>query len=295
MRILLFLATNLAVVLLASITFRVLGLEQFMYQQGVNINLTGMLMFAAVIGMGGSFVSLLMSKSMAKMSTHAHVIDQPRNQAEQWLVATVTELARDAGIGMPEVAIFPSPQPNAFATGASKNSALVAVSTGLLENMRPEEVRAVLGHEIGHVANGDMVTLTLIQGVLNTFVIFFARIIGSLVDRAVSRDDNNHGIGSFVVTMIAQVVLGIGASIIVMWFSRYREFRADTAGAKLAGRNNMIGALERLKAATKMPDTMPDTLVAFGISSGIRHGLAALFASHPPLDARIAALRQSEF
>jgi heat shock protein HtpX len=296
MRILLFLATNLAVVLLASITFRVLGLEQFMYQQGVNMNLTGMLVFAAVIGMGGSFISLLMSKSMAKLSTHAQVIEQPRSQVERWLVDTVADLAREANIGMPQVAVFASPQPNAFATGASRNSALVAVSTGLLENMRPEEVRAVLGHEIGHVANGDMVTLTLIQGVLNTFVIFFARIIGSIVDRAISRDGNGgHGMGSFVVTMIAQVVLGIGASMIVMWFSRYREFRADAAGAKLAGRNNMIGALERLKAATRMPDTMPDTLVAFGISSGVRQGLAALFSSHPPLDTRIAALRQSEF
>jgi heat shock protein HtpX len=287
MRILLFLATNLAVVLLASVTFRVLGLEQLMYQHGVGINLTGMLIFAAVFGMGGSFISLLMSKWIAKRSTQAQVIDQPRTQTERWLVDTVTQLAQEAKIGMPEVAVFHSPQPNAFATGASKNSALVAVSSGLLETMRPDEVRAVLGHEIGHVANGDMVTLTLIQGVLNTFVIFFARIIGSLWDR-----DNRNGMGSFVVTMIAQVVLGIGASMIVMWFSRYREFRADAAGAQLAGRNNMIGALERLKAATQMPETMPDTLVAFGISSGIRRGFSALFASHPPLDERIAALRQ---
>ena len=241
--------------------------------------------------MGGSFISLMMSKWMAKRSTGAQVIDQPRNQSERWLVDTVKELAQKAGIGMPEVAVFASPQPNAFATGASKNNALVAVSTGLLENMRPDEVRAVLGHEIGHVANGDMVTLTLIQGVVNTFVIFFARIIGSIVDRAVFRSENGNGIGFFVVTMIAQVVLGIGASMIVMWFSRHREFRADAAGAQLAGRDNMIGALERLKAATKMPETMPETLVAFGISSGMRQGLSALFASHPPLDTRIAALR----
>ena len=291
MRILLFLGTNIAVLLLASITFRVLGLEQFMYQQGVGINLTGMLIFAAVFGMGGSFFSLLISKWMAKRSTGAQVIDQPRNQSERWLVDTVKDLAQKAGIGMPEVAVFASPQPNAFATGASKNNALVAVSSGLLDNMRPEEVRAVLGHEIGHVANGDMVTLTLIQGVVNTFVIFFARIIGTVVDRAVFRSENGNGIGFFVVTMIAQVVLGIGASMIVMWFSRHREFRADAAGAQLAGRDNMIGALERLKIATKMPETMPETLVAFGISSGMRQGLSALFASHPPLDTRIAALR----
>jgi heat shock protein HtpX len=291
MRILLFLGTNIAVLVLASITFRVLGLEQFMYQQGVGINLTGMLIFAAVFGMGGSFFSLLISKWMAKRSTGAQVIDQPRNQSERWLVDTVKDLAQKAGIGMPEVAVFASPQPNAFATGASKNNALVAVSSGLLDNMRPEEVRAVLGHEIGHVANGDMVTLTLIQGVVNTFVIFFARIIGTVVDRAVFRSENGNGIGFFVVTMIAQVVLGIGASMIVMWFSRHREFRADAAGAQLAGRDNMIGALERLKVATKMPETMPETLVAFGISSGMRQGLSALFASHPPLDTRIAALR----
>ena len=293
MRILLFLGTNLAVILLASITFRLLGLEQFMHQQGVGINLTGMLIFAAVFGMGGSFFSLLISKWIAKRSTGAQVISEPRTQSERWLVDTVKELAGEAGIGMPEVAVFQSPQPNAFATGASKNNALVAVSTGLLANMRPDEVRAVLGHEIGHVANGDMVTLTLIQGVMNTFVIFFARIIGSIVDRTVFRSENGNGIGFFVTTMIAQVVLGIGASIIVMWFSRHREFRADAAGAQLAGRDNMIGALERLKAATQMPDTMPDTLVAFGISSGVRHGFAALFASHPPLDTRIAALRQA--
>jgi heat shock protein HtpX len=285
-RIMLFLATNLAVILVASVTLRLLGVDQYLYQHGAGTNLTGLLIFAAVFGMGGSFVSLLMSKWIAKRSTGAHVIDQPQSETERWLVDSVRQLAQEAKIGMPEVAVFQSPQPNAFATGASKNSALVAVSTGLLENMRPDEVRAVLGHEIGHIANGDMVTLTLIQGVLNTFVIFFARIIGSLVDR------DRNGMGSFAVTMIAQVVLGIGASMIVMWFSRYREFRADAAGARLAGRNNMIGALERLKAASKMPETMPDTLVAFGISSGLRRGFSALFASHPPLDDRIAALRQ---
>ncbi|NJN51093.1 MAG: protease HtpX [Gammaproteobacteria bacterium] len=293
MRIALFLATNVAVLALASVTFRLLGLEEYFYNQGTDINLTGMLLFAAVFGMGGSFVSLLMSKWLAKMSTRAQVIDTPRNQNERWLKDTVAQLARSAGIGMPEVAVFDSPQPNAFATGASKNNALVAVSTGLLQHMREDEVRAVLAHEIGHVANGDMVTLTLIQGVMNTFVIFFARIIGSVVDRAVFKSESGHGIGFFVVTMIAQVVLGILASMVVMWFSRYREYRADAAGASLAGRNAMISALERLKAASQMPDTMPDTLTAFGIASGIKQGLAALMASHPPLDARIAALKNA--
>ncbi len=292
MRILLFLGTNLAVILLASITFRVLGLDHYMYQQGAGMNLTGMLIFAAVFGMGGSFFSLLISKWMAKMSTRAQVIKDPRNQSERWLIDTVKDLADNAGIGMPEVAVFQSPQPNAFATGATRNSALVAVSTGLLESMQPEQVRAVLGHEIGHVANGDMVTLTLIQGVLNTFVIFFARIIGTVVDRTVFRSESGYGIGFFITSLIAQIVLGIGASIIVMWFSRHREFRADAAGARLGGRDNMISALERLKPAAKMPETMPDTLVAFGISSGVRRGFSALFASHPPLDDRIAALQQ---
>ncbi len=293
MRIALFLATNVAVLALATVTFQVFGLEEFLYNQGTDINLTGMLIFAAVFGMGGSFVSLLMSKWLAKMSTRAQVIDTPRNQTERWLKDTVAQLSREAGIGMPEVAIFDSPQPNAFATGASKDNALVAVSTGLIQHMREDEVRAVLGHEIGHVANGDMVTLTLIQGVMNTFVIFFSRIIGSVVDRAVFKSENGHGPGFFIVTIVAQIVLGLFASMIVMWFSRYREFRADEAGAHLAGRRSMIAALERLKAASGMPDTMPDTLTAFGISSGLRQGLAALMASHPPLDDRIAALRRT--
>jgi heat shock protein HtpX len=291
MRIVLFLATNIAVLVLASVTFRLLGLEQLLYQQGVGVNLTGLLVFAAVFGMGGAFVSLLVSKWLAKLSTRAQVIREPRNQAERWLLDTVAELSRGAGIGMPEVAVFPSPQPNAFATGASKNNALVAVSTGLLEHMRPEEVRAVLGHEIGHVANGDMVTLTLIQGVLNTFVIFVSRVVGMLVDRLVFRNEQGHGVGFFVTSLLAQIVFGILASMVVMWFSRYREFRADQAGASLAGRNAMIAALERLKAATQMPDAMPDTMVAFGITGGVRQRMTELFSSHPPLDARIAALR----
>jgi len=293
MRIALFLATNIAVLVLASITLSVLGVGQYLDDSGFGIDLTQLLIFSAVFGMAGSFVSLLISKWLAKKATRAQVIDQPRTATERWLKDTVAELARDAGIGMPEVAIFPSPQPNAFATGASRDKALVAVSTGLLENMGQQEIRAVLGHEIGHVANGDMLTLTLIQGVVNTFVIFFSRIIGHVVDRVVLKNEGGHGIGFWVTTIVAQIVLGLLASMIVMWFSRYREFRADAAGAQLAGRNNMIGALERLKVASQMPNTMPDTLVAFGIAGGLRQGMRALFATHPPLEDRIAALQRS--
>ncbi|MEZ5559310.1 MAG: protease HtpX [Pseudomonadales bacterium] len=291
MRILLFLATNLAVIVLASLTFRLLGFESLLQSNGVDLNLTALLVFCALIGFGGSFISLLLSKRMAKWSTRAQVITQPGNQTERWLLETVARLAEKAGIGMPEVAVFPSPEPNAFATGASRNKALVAVSVGLLENMRPDEVEAVLGHEIGHVANGDMVTLSLIQGVVNTFVLFLARLVGFFVDRVLLKNDQGFGIGYWITTIFAEVVLGILASAIVMWFSRYREFRADRAGAQLAGRSKMIAALERLKRAQEMPSHMPDTLVAFGISSGMRQGLRAMFASHPPLDARIAALR----
>jgi heat shock protein HtpX len=291
MRVLLFLATNIAVLLLASVTLRLLGLEQLLYQQGVGVDLTGLLVFAAVFGMGGAFVSLLMSKWMAKLGTRARVIREPGNQTERWLVDTVGELARSAGIAMPEVAVFESPQPNAFATGPTKNNALVAVSTGLLAHMRPEEVRAVLGHEIGHVANGDMVTLTLVQGVMNTFVIFLSRVVGMVVDRVILKNQEGHGIGFFVTTLVAQIVFGLLASLVVMWFSRYREFRADQAGATLAGRGPMISALERLKAASQMRDAMPDTMVAFGITGGVRSRMTELFSSHPPLDVRIAALR----
>jgi heat shock protein HtpX len=291
MRVMLFLATNLAVVLLASLTLNVLGVGNYLDKSGTGINLTQLLIFSAVFGMAGSFISLLLSKWMAKMTTRAQVIAEPRTATERWLKDTVADLARDAKIGMPEVAVFHSPQPNAFATGWNRNSALVAVSTGLLENMRQDEVRAVLGHEIGHVANGDMVTLALIQGVVNTFVIFFARIIGYVVDRVVLKNEEGHGIGFWVSTFVAEIVLGLLATMIVMWFSRRREFRADHAGASLAGRPSMIAALERLRAATQMPNTMPDTLVAFGISAGRREGMRALFSSHPPLETRIAALR----
>jgi len=293
MRILLFLATNLAVILLASFTFRLLGFEGLLAANGVDLNLTALLVFCALLGFGGSLISLLISKKMAKWSTRAQVIDRPSNDTERWLVGTVERLARDAGIGMPEVAIFPAQEPNAFATGANRNKALVAVSVGLLQHMRPDEVEAVLGHEIGHVANGDMVTLTLIQGVVNTFVLFFARLIGFFVDRVVLKNEHGLGIGYWISTIVAEIVLGILATMIVMWFSRYREFRADAAGAELAGRQKMIAALERLRAAQGLPAELPDTLAAFGINTGTRQGLRALFSSHPPLEVRIAALRQA--
>lgn len=293
MRILLFIATNVAVLVLLSITFSVFGLESYLSSNGVDLNLTSLLVFSAAFGMGGSFISLALSKWIAKRSTGAKVIESPTNDTERWLLDTVAGLARDAGIAMPEVAVFPSPQPNAFATGASRNKALVAVSSGLLENMNGDEVKAVLGHEIGHVANGDMLTLTLLQGVMNTFVIFFSRIIGFFVDRVLLRNERGYGIGFWVTTIVAQIVLGLLASMVVMWFSRHREFRADAAGANLAGRGNMVAALERLRAAHEMPNTMPETLVAFGIAGGLRKGMQALFASHPPIGERIEALRRA--
>lgn len=292
-RILLFIATNVAVLVLLSITFSVFGLESYLSSNGVDLNLTSLLVFSAAFGMGGSFMSLALSKWIAKRSTGAKVIESPTNDTERWLLDTVAGLARDAGIAMPEVAVFPSPQPNAFATGASRNKALVAVSSGLLENMNGDEVKAVLGHEIGHVANGDMLTLTLLQGVMNTFVIFFSRIIGFFVDRVLLRNEHGYGIGFWVTTIVAQIVLGLLASMVVMWFSRHREFRADAAGANLAGRGNMVAALERLRAAHEMPNTMPETLVAFGIAGGLRKGMQALFASHPPIGERIEALRRA--
>jgi heat shock protein HtpX len=296
MRILLFVATNVAVLVLVTIIMSIFGVEQYLQQQGVGINLTGLLIFCALFGMIGSFVSLAMSKWIAKRGTRARVVTQPANQTERWLVDTVARLSRRAGIGMPEVAIFPSAQPNAFATGMTKNNSLVAVSSGLLEHMRPHEVEAVLGHEIGHVANGDMVTLTLLQGVLNTFVLFFSRIIGYVVDRVVFKNERGHGPGFWIVTIVAQIALGILATIIVMWFSRYREFRADAAGAELAGRSNMISALERLRMASEMPNQLPDTLTAFGIAGGgFKDGFQALFRSHPPLADRISALQRRSY
>ena len=292
MRIGLFLLNNLAVILLASITLSVLGVGSTLQANGVDLDLGNLLVFCAVFGFAGSFVSLFLSKFLAKKGTRTEIISQARNSDEQWLLDTVKELADQANIGMPEVGIFPAQQANAFATGWNKNNALVAVSLGLLQRFRKEEIRAVLAHEIGHVANGDMITLTLIQGVINTFVMFFARIIGHFVDRAILKNEEGHGIGYFITTIVAEIVLGILASFIVAWFSRRREYRADAMGAALASPHAMIGALQRLKAEYEVPDQMPETLTAFGISSHMKHGMMALMSSHPPLDDRIAALQK---
>lgn len=291
LRILLFLATNLAVLVLVGTIFNLLGFQGILAANGVDLNLQALLVFCGLFGMGGAFISLLLSKWMAKRATGAYVIEQPRNGTEQWLVATVGELAKDAGIAMPEVAIFPSEQPNAFATGWNRNAALVAVSAGMLRHFPQDEVRAVMAHEIGHVANGDMVTLTLIQGVVNTFVMFFARIIGHTVDRVVFKTERGYGIGYFLVTIVAEIVLGILASMIVARFSRWREYRADAAGARLAGTGAMVGALERLRAGQPKQDDLPGELTAFGISEGFKEGVMRLLASHPPLEDRIRALR----
>ncbi len=288
-RVFLLITTNIAVLLVLSVVARLLGLDRILDQQG-GINFQALLGFCAVFGFGGALISLAMSKWIAKRSTGAHVITQPRNATEAWLYEIVQRQARQAGIGMPEVAIYDSPDMNAFATGARRDSALVAVSSGLLQRMNRAEVEAVLGHEISHVANGDMVTLTLIQGVVNTFVLFLSRVIGYVVDKAVFRSERNHGPGFFITSLVAQVLLGILASMIVAWFSRQREFRADAGGASLAGRDGMIAALERLKTAHE-PSTLPDAMKAFGISGG--GGLSRLFMSHPPLDERIAALRST--
>jgi heat shock protein HtpX len=291
MRILLFLLTNAAVLVLISIVFNVLGLGQLLAQQGVDLNLNSLLAFSAVMGMSGSFISLLMSKWMAKQSMGVFVIERPSNSTESWLVDTVARQARQLGLGMPEVGIFESPEPNAFATGASKNSSLVAVSTGLLQNMNPDEVEAVLGHEMSHVANGDMVTMGLLQGVVNTFVYFFATIAGHLVDRVLFRSDDDrggYGPAYYITQMIAQIALSILATMVVMWFSRWREFRADAGGARLAGRGKMIDALRALQRAQE-PHDLPGQLAAFGIGGG--GGMSRLFMSHPPLEERIAALQ----
>jgi len=288
-RVLLFIATNIAVLVVLSIVLRLFGVESLLAENGVDLNYNSLLIFSAVFGMGGAFISLAMSKWIAKRSTGAVVITEPSNQTEQWLLNKVSQHAQAAGIQMPEVAIFDSPSPNAFATGARRDAALVAVSTGLLRNMREGEVDAVLGHEIGHVANGDMVTLTLVQGVVNTFVIFLSRVVGHFVDRVILKNERGYGIGYMFATLAAQVLFGILASFVVCWVSRQREFRADEAGARLAGRGNMIAALERLKTAGD-GEPLPDALQAFGISGG--GGVMALLASHPPLDARIEALRQ---
>ena len=292
-RVLLFLATNLAILVVLSITLRLLGVERILDERGVDLDLRALLVFAAIFGMGGSFLSLAVSKWTAKRFTGAQVIDRPSNPAEEWLVETVRRQAKAAGIGMPEVAVFDSPDPNAFATGARRNHALVAVSTGLLQRMRREEVEAVLGHEVSHVANGDMITLALIQGVVNTFVIFLSRVIGHVVDRVVFKTERGHGPAFWITAIIAEMVIGILASLIVFWFSRRREFRADSGGAQLAGRERMIGALERLRPSYGR-EALPDQLAAFGISGGTRRGLARLFTTHPPIEERIARLRSAE-
>jgi heat shock protein HtpX len=290
-RVFLLIATNFAVLMLLGLVIQVFGIDNWLAQRGQNYQ--ALLVIAAIFGFGGAFISLLMSKWMAKMSMGVKVIGQPANEVEQWLLATVRSHAQKAGIGMPEVGIFDSPDPNAFATGASRNSSLVAVSTGLLRNMRRDEVDAVLGHEIAHVTNGDMVTLTLIQGVLNTFVIFLARVIGGLVDGATRGNSDNRGtgMGYFFTVMAAQLVLGVFASMIVAWFSRRREFRADAGGAELAGTASMIGALVALKRA-HTPSQLPESMKAFGINSEQPGTFQKLFMSHPPLDERIAALEQ---
>jgi heat shock protein HtpX len=286
----LFLGTNIAILAMLTFAMKVLGIEPYMASQGVNINLTGLLVFAAVFGMAGSLISLLMSKSMAKRMMGLRLIDGSEGSAERWLVATVRSQAERSGIEMPEVAVFDSPQPNAFATGANRNAALVAVSTGLLNAMSREEVEAVLGHEVAHVANGDMLRLALIQGVVNTFVLFLSRIVGHLVDRVVLKNERGHGPGFWITTIVAEIVLGLLATIIVMWFSRQREFRADAGGAALVSREAMVGALRRLKAASE-GNQLPDQLAAFGISGLMAGGIKKLFMSHPPLDERIAALQ----
>ncbi|MCB1675332.1 MAG: protease HtpX, partial [Halioglobus sp.] len=286
-----FLATNMAVLVLVSIVFNLLGLQGILAANGVDLNLGALLVFCAVFGMCGSIISLFLSKWMARRGTGTQLIEQPRNRDEQWLLDTVRELAETAGIEMPQVGVFPSQAANAFATGWNRNAALVAVSSGLLQRFRPEEVRAVLGHEIGHVANGDMVTLSLIQGVVNTFVMFLARIIGHTVDRVVFKTERGYGIGFYVVTVVSELALGFLASAIVFWFSRWREYRADHAGARLAGSGAMIAALQRLQQEQELPQDLPAELTAFGISEQLKEGLSGLFRSHPPLQDRIRALR----
>jgi heat shock protein HtpX len=289
LRIALFLGTNIAILLILSITFSILGFDSLLAQNGVDLDLNALLVYSAVIGFSGSLISLLMSKWMAKKSMGVQIITQPGSELESWLVNTVGFQARTAGIKMPEVGIFNHPSPNAFATGWNRNDALVAVSTGLLQNMNRDEVEAVLGHEVSHVANGDMVTLALIQGVVNTFVVFLSRVIGFLVDRIVFKVERGHGPAFWIVSMLAQFILGILASAIVMWFSRWREFRADAGGAKLAGKHKMIQALRRLQTAHDAPP-LPEEMAAQAINAG---RVQALFSSHPPLEVRIAALENS--
>ena len=283
-------ATNIAVLVVLGIVLNLLGVDSLLQQNNVDLDLRALLIFSAVFGMGGSFISLAMSKWSAKRMTGAVVIDQPQNKTQEWLLATVKRQAEMAGIAMPEVAIYNSPDINAFATGMSRNSALVAVSTGLINKMKMDEAEAVLGHEVSHVANGDMVTLALIQGVVNTFVIFFSRVVGHFVDRVVFKTERGYGPAYYITSILAQIVFGILASAIVMYFSRLREFRADAGGANLAGKQKMIAALQRLQAAYE-PSHLPDQIVAFGINGKLADGMRKLFMSHPPLSERIAALQ----
>jgi len=287
-RIFLFIMTNIAIMVVLSITLRILGVDSILAENGSDLNIQALVILSGVIGFGGSFISLLMSKWMAKRMTNAVVITTPRSNIEKWLLSTVEKQSKIVGIKMPEVAIFPSPAMNAFATGASKNNALVAVSQGLLENMSQGEIEAVVGHEMSHVANGDMVTLALIQGVVNTFVVFLSRVVGHIVDRVILKNNQGHGVGYFITVMISQVVLSVLASPIVMYFSRKREFIADTGGADLAGHQNMINALKRLGQVE--PEALPEQMAAFGIND--KGGIMALFSSHPPIEARIAALQE---
>lgn len=289
-RIALFLLTNLAVLVVLSVVLSLLGVDSLLAENGVDLDLQALLIFSAVIGMTGSFISLAMSKWSAKRMTNAQVITQAQNKTQQWLLDTVQRQSSQAGINMPEVAIYQSPDVNAFATGMSRNNALVAVSSGLIENMKMDEAEAVLAHEVSHVANGDMVTLALIQGVVNTFVIFASRVVGHIVDRVVLKNERGHGIGFFISSMIAQVVFGILASAIVMYFSRVREFKADAGAAELAGSEKMVAALQRLQMIHQ-PSRLPEQMAAFGINGGLGDGFKKLFMSHPPLEERIAALR----
>ena len=288
-RVFLLIVTNFAILAVLSVTMQLLGIDRALTNE-TGLNLQGLLVFAMMFGFGGAFISLFISKWMAKRSPGAHVIEVPANMTERWLVDTVRRQAERAGIGMPEVAIYDAPDVNAFATGWNRNDALVAVSTGLLNNMSQDEAEAVLGHEVSHIANGDMVTLTLIQGVVNTFVIFISRVIGYIVDRVLLKNEKGEGMGFFVATMVAEVVLGVLASMVVAWFSRQREFRADAGGASLAGREKMIAALERLKVNHEQT-ALPSSISAFGISGG--GAMMKLFMSHPPLDERIEALRNA--
>jgi heat shock protein HtpX len=285
-RVLLFVLTNFAILAVASVTLRLLGVEPWLNANGISFQ--SLLIFGAVLGFGGAFVSLALSKWTAKRAMGVQVIENPRSDQERWLVETVRRLASQAGIGMPEVGWFDSPAPNAFATGARRDASLVAVSSGLLQRMSKSEAEAVLGHEVSHVANGDMVTLTLIQGVVNTFVFVASRLIGSIVDRVVFRNERGQGPAFWITTLAAEIVLAFLATMVVMWFSRQREFRADRGGAELAGRQNMIGALRALGRTD--PDALPAKMAAFGISGGRGEGFKRLFLSHPPLEERIAAL-----